>query len=448
MTAHLEDRAAALMARGWTRREAEWLALVCLHSGVFLRSQYLAFVGRTNPALAHRFIRRCRRYAVKQPWNGSRLRVYRIAARRLSRVLGVEHVRHRRPAAPEVVLRRLLALDYLLERPRTSWLPTEAEKVDALTAAGIARDVLPRRLYQGAVGGQYRYFPHNLPVALDGWRATFVFAQDEDETESAVRTWGSQHGALWAALIASGRAVEVIAVGHDPERLEAAERVLDKWASTPPESVTMAHEGAAAEMAAIKTAIATGDSAALEAYGGLNPALRRTRILNVACGGSRRSPAAITVGRTWRSTRVPSDLLPAVTPARPPEITPEVPRQRCKWVGAPTYVRNHTARHTRAAHKPPVLNAIQRPQGPSGLEARESRGSRHRSAEQVAGHGGPDHRGPRDRCARPPFLRLLGCCLVRADALDLVLDPWTIAFDIGRSPGSCRVSWSFTSGRP
>ena len=43
LIAHLQDRAAALMAHGWTRREAEWLALVCLYSGVFLRSQYLAF---------------------------------------------------------------------------------------------------------------------------------------------------------------------------------------------------------------------------------------------------------------------------------------------------------------------------------------------------------------------------------------------------------------------
>ena len=105
MIAHLEDRAAALMVHGWTRREAEWLALVSLHSGVFLRSQYLAFIGRTNPALAHRFIRRCRKHAVEQPWNGSRLRLCRIAARRIYRVLGVEHIRHRRAAAPEIVLR-------------------------------------------------------------------------------------------------------------------------------------------------------------------------------------------------------------------------------------------------------------------------------------------------------------------------------------------------------
>ena len=124
--------------------------------------------------------------------------------------------------------------------------------------------MLPRRLYQGAVGEQYRYFPHRLPVALDRERATFVFVQAGDETDSAVCTWGSQHAALWLALIAAGRAVEAVVVGRDPERLAAADRVLDKWASTPPESVTMDHAKAAAELAVIRNAIATADYAALE----------------------------------------------------------------------------------------------------------------------------------------------------------------------------------------
>ena len=43
MIAHLRGRADALVRAGWTLREAEWLALICLHIGVFLRSQYLAF---------------------------------------------------------------------------------------------------------------------------------------------------------------------------------------------------------------------------------------------------------------------------------------------------------------------------------------------------------------------------------------------------------------------
>ncbi len=229
MITHLQDRADALVRVGWTRREAEWLALVCLHSGVFLRSQHLAFIGRTNPALANRFVRRCRRHAVEQPWKGSRLRICRIAARRIYRAVGAEHVRHRRPAAPEVVLRRLLSLDFVLEHPHAAWLPTEDEKVTAPTAAGIARELLPRRLYQGAVGASHRYFPHKLPLALDARRATFLFVQAEDETESAVRTWGRQHAALWAALAAADRAIEVVVVGRDPVRLAAAGRVLDKW---------------------------------------------------------------------------------------------------------------------------------------------------------------------------------------------------------------------------
>ena len=58
-----------------------------------------------------------RRVAVEERWNGSRLRLCRIASRRLYRVLGAEHIRHRRTAAPEVPLRRLLSLDYVLDHP-------------------------------------------------------------------------------------------------------------------------------------------------------------------------------------------------------------------------------------------------------------------------------------------------------------------------------------------
>ena len=35
MIEHLKGRERALASLGWTGREAEWIALVCLHSGVF-----------------------------------------------------------------------------------------------------------------------------------------------------------------------------------------------------------------------------------------------------------------------------------------------------------------------------------------------------------------------------------------------------------------------------
>ena len=40
MIEHLRGRERALEPLGWTGREAEWIALVCLHSGVFIRPQF------------------------------------------------------------------------------------------------------------------------------------------------------------------------------------------------------------------------------------------------------------------------------------------------------------------------------------------------------------------------------------------------------------------------
>ena len=40
MIEHLRGRDRKLELHGWTGREAEWIALVCLHSGVFTRAQF------------------------------------------------------------------------------------------------------------------------------------------------------------------------------------------------------------------------------------------------------------------------------------------------------------------------------------------------------------------------------------------------------------------------
>ena len=320
MTPHLNGRAAALEALGWTGRDAEWLALVCLHSGVFLRAQYLAFLGGAHREAAARFVERYRawcsaragrRAPVERAWQGS-ARLCLVAPRSLYRALGAEDVRHRREASPAVVLRRLLSLDYVVDHLGEPWLVTEAEKVAALRSAGAPEEALPRRVYRGRRDSRCRYFAHKLPVALDSARATFVFVQAEDVTPSGVRTWGEAHAGLWAALRAAGRAVEVVVVGRDPERLAAAGPVLAGWtkAASAASAATEAGAGAAraarAEFAEIQAAVARGDLAALEAYGGINGALGKMRELSAAAAGSGGAAPAITSGRTWRSERVPA----------------------------------------------------------------------------------------------------------------------------------------------
>ena len=165
-------------------------------------------------------------------------RVCRIRARGVYRALGAEEFFRRRWITSRgVLMRRLLALDYVLEHPHLPWLPTEAEKVAAVEALGIERRVLPQRVYRGATGNIRRHFHLRLPLALDAGRAVFVYVDPGHETAAALRAWGAAHRELWGMLRDRGRKIEVVAVGRTWEATIRAETVLGNRARDlrPPE---------------------------------------------------------------------------------------------------------------------------------------------------------------------------------------------------------------------
>ena len=101
MIEHLRGREQKLEPLGWTGREAEWIALVCLHSGVFTRPQFCYYFD-TESKRAHRFVKALveRRQAVEGDsiiFNGG-ARLCRISSKPIYRALGVENIRHRRKA--------------------------------------------------------------------------------------------------------------------------------------------------------------------------------------------------------------------------------------------------------------------------------------------------------------------------------------------------------------
>ena len=53
----LQDHAGKLAPLGWSGREAEWLALVALHSGVFTRSQWRHYFDDPHREMVSRFVR-------------------------------------------------------------------------------------------------------------------------------------------------------------------------------------------------------------------------------------------------------------------------------------------------------------------------------------------------------------------------------------------------------
>ena len=102
MIAHLRGRERELEALGWTGRHAEWIALVCLHSGVFTRAQFCQYFDADRKR-ALRFVKALmdRKQATESEWpimNGG-AKTCRISSKAIYRALGVENIRHRRRPA-------------------------------------------------------------------------------------------------------------------------------------------------------------------------------------------------------------------------------------------------------------------------------------------------------------------------------------------------------------
>ena len=184
---HLQERENSLEPFGWTGRKAEWITLACLHSGGLFTWAQLCFQIRMNRWPAFRFIRALVAKGLAAEDSLQNRTVCRIFSRPIFQALGTEDIRHRRVASAEILLRRLLSLDYVLEHPPLPWLPTEPEKVRAFEALGIERRHPPLRVYRGAVRETRRHFRLKLPIAVEPDRAVFVYADPGYETATALR---------------------------------------------------------------------------------------------------------------------------------------------------------------------------------------------------------------------------------------------------------------------
>ena len=306
MIEHLRGRDLALHSLGWTGREAEWIALVCLHSGVFTRAQFCHYFDSAHRWTAGRFVQSLldRRVAVESEWplvNGGG-KTCRIFDKRIYRALGVENIRHRREASRPLLIRRLLSLDYVIEHPGLNWLPKEHEKVQFLTELGLPRRLIPRRIYYGAVTQRKRYFALKLPLALDPDAATFTYIDPGLTTDAELRSWGAAHARLWGALRKTGRRVRVIGIAAEDELVERAERVLKVWSATAPieysQGMTLQQE-----MKLIGQAMDQDDNEVLGRYGGFNGALQRLAALQKMPEARVTEGVSIDEFSTYRATR-------------------------------------------------------------------------------------------------------------------------------------------------
>ena len=306
MIEHLRGRDRKLEPLGWTGQDAEWIALVCLHSGVFTRAQFCDYFGADRKR-ALRFVKTLieRREAIETDliaFNGGG-KTCRISSKAIYRALGVENIRHRRDASKPLVMRRLLSLDFVLEHPGMNWLPAEPEKVKFFEKIGLPRRLIPRRIYYGVVGNQKRYFALKLPLAVDPEIVTFVYADPGHQTDRELYSWGAAHGPLWDALRKKGRQVRVIGIGVENTTVDRTDRVLERWAAADPGT---SHEGPTPkqEIQAIRDAMKQKDREFLAPYGGFGGAMKRLAVLYKMPEAKVTEGVSIDDYSTYRATRL------------------------------------------------------------------------------------------------------------------------------------------------
>ncbi len=305
MIAHLRGRDRNLEPLGWTGPDAEWIALVCLHSGVFTRGQFCDYFS-TGRKQVERFVKSLveRRAAVENKhftFSGG-TRPCRISSNAIYRALGVENIRHRRKASKPVLMRRFLSLDFVLEHPAMNWLPAEPEKVEFFEKLGLPLRLLPRRIYYGVADNQKRYFALKLPLAVDAETTTFVYIDPGHQTDRELYSWGAAHGPLWDALRKKGRQVRVIGIAVENAIVDRAARVLEKWAAAEPGT---SDEGLTAkqEIKAIQDAMIRRDTEFFVPYGGRGPAMKRAAALMNMPAAKLTEGVSIDDYSTWRAVR-------------------------------------------------------------------------------------------------------------------------------------------------
>ena len=306
MIAHLRGRDRNLEPLGWTGPDAEWIALVCLHSGVFTRGQFCHYFGDAHRWTAARFVQTLieRRAAVENEnftLSGG-ARPCRISSNAIYRALGVENIRHRRKASKPVLMRRLLSLDFVLEHPAMNWLPAEPEKVECFKKLGLPLRLIPRRIYYGFAGNQKRYFALKLPLASDPETITFVYIDPGHQTDRELYSWGAAHGPLWDALRKKGRQVRVIGIAVENASVDRAARVLEKWAEAEPGT---SDEGLTPkqEIKLIQDAMIQNNTEFFVPYGGERLAMKRAAALMKMPVAKLTEGVSIDDYSTWRAVR-------------------------------------------------------------------------------------------------------------------------------------------------
>lgn len=165
----LDAQVQAVVAKGFTERQARFLVLVMRHAGVCVMRQYAMFADIVFGAKTRAFFAKLLRlgYASSFDTSKGRGRLFHIHGRELYEAIGEPHSRFRRPPAVAHAIGRCMLLDVVLAHADVVWLPSAEEKVLHLTTlTSIPLDDLPHAMVGIGARRRLHCFPDKLPVGI------------------------------------------------------------------------------------------------------------------------------------------------------------------------------------------------------------------------------------------------------------------------------------------
>lgn len=208
----------SLYRMGYTDREAAFVYMVAVHSGYFLRRQFIACVQRERGGVATSFLRKAAElgHVTALPCSEGRY-LYHLHGKQVYQIIGRADSQNRRMKSTQEIRRRLILLDYVLHHlGKQTFLESEEAGQQLFTALKVKPEAVSRTTS----------FLPSVPVSFiqTAEMPTVHFAFVDEAQRSLSRF--VRFLAAYGPLIRSLDHAQVVYVSTSPMNFEAAQHLF------------------------------------------------------------------------------------------------------------------------------------------------------------------------------------------------------------------------------
>lgn len=211
----------SLVHAGYTDREATFIYIAAVHSGYFLRRQFIASVKRERGGVATSFLRKAAEFGhvTALPCTEGRY-IYHLHSKQVYRIIGRDDSQSRRLKSTPEIRRRLIALDYVLRHlGQESFIESDEARQQLFSLLKVKPEALNR------TAAFLPSVPTSFLQSEEPPTVRFAFVDEAQRSTSRFAHFLEAYGGLIRSL---ERAVVAYA-STSPTNFAAARRLFERY---------------------------------------------------------------------------------------------------------------------------------------------------------------------------------------------------------------------------